>query len=166
MLPPRGASVWERALFDHLVDHVQREWESLKDYAEAAARTDSRAFAYIVGLLAEDERRHHALFADLAASLKTEAELRDSAPAIPHMDFDKANAAEIRELTLSLLKNEEQDAKDLKRLHEQLQEVKHTTLWDLLVSLMRRDTDKHIAMLEFVLQHTSSGGVRWPVIRR
>lgn len=154
LVPPKGASVWERQLFDHLVNHVEREWETLKDYSAAAEGTNSRAFAYVVSLLAEDERRHHALFASLAASLKAEAELGSTEPAIPYMDFHKSDGARVRELTLRLLKSEEQDSKDLKRLHEELHEVKDTTLWDLVVSLMRRDTDKHIAMLEFVLDHT------------
>jgi hypothetical protein len=165
-VPPSGASVWERALFDHLVDHVEREWGTLKEYTSAAEQTNSKAFAYVVGLLADDERRHHALFADLASSLKAEAELGGAEPTIPYMDFHKADTTKVRNLTLKLLKAEEQDAKDLKRLHEQLRDVKDTTLWDLAVSLMRRDTDKHIAMLEFVLQHTPPRDVRWPAFRR
>lgn len=156
LTPPVGASVWERELFDHLTGHIERERGTLAEYAKVAEEADSKAFAYIVRLLAEDERRHHQLFASLAESLKTEAELSGTEPTIPYMDFDRADRAEIRELTRRLLESEEQDAKELKRLHNVLHDVKDTTLWDLVVGLMRRDTDKHIAMLEFVLHHIPS----------
>lgn len=152
--PPAGASAWERELFSHLIEHVRRERGVLEEYAKAAEETDSKAFSYVVGLLGEDERRHHRLFVSLAQSLKAEAELSGSEPAVPYMDLHRADTKKVRELTLRLLRSEEEDSRDLKRLHSLLQDVKDTTLWDLLVALMRRDTDKHIAMLEFVLHHT------------
>lgn len=151
--PPVGASVWERELFEHLTSHIQRERLALQDYAEAAEATGSKAFAYVVGLLMEDERRHHELFMSLAASLKSEAELRSEDPEIPYLDFDRVNPDRVRELSVRLLNNELDDAGELKRLHRMMHDIRDTTLWDLLVKLMRRDTDKHIAMLRFVLQH-------------
>lgn len=151
--PPVGASVWESELFRHLTSHIQRERQVLQDYSEAAEATGSKAFAYVVGLLMEDEQRHHLLFASLARSLKSEAELRSEDPEIPYMDFDRANPDRVRELSVRLLNSELDDSHELKRLHKMLHDVKDTTLWDLIVNLMRRDTDKHIAMLEFVLRH-------------
>jgi hypothetical protein len=152
--PLVGASVWEQDLFKHLTTHIARERGLLVEYATAANETESKAFAYVVGLLGDDERRHHQLFASLAASLKSEAEMSGVEPVIPYLDFDRADTAKLRELTERLLRSEEEDARDLKRLHNQLHDVKDTTLWDLIVTLMRRDTDKHMAMLEFVLHHT------------
>jgi hypothetical protein len=152
--PPVGASVWERELFDHLVAHGRREGALLDQYLQAAKETDSKAFAYLVNLLVEDEHRHHALFAALASSLKTEAELRPEDPEVPYMDFERSDRAQVRRITKQMLDAEAEDADLLKRLHKELNDVRDTTLWDLLVSLMRRDTDKHIAILEFVLRHT------------
>ena len=60
----------------------------------------------------------------------------------------------MRELTERLLQREREDAEELKRLHRQLKDVRNTSLWDLLVSNMRRDTDKHIEILDFVLRNT------------
>jgi hypothetical protein len=152
--PPVGASVWERKLFDHLVGHGRREGALLEQYRQAADETDSKAFAYLVNLLIEDEQRHHGLFTALASSLKTEAELRPEEPEVPYMDFERADRRRVRELTKQMLDSEAEDAERLKRLHKELHDVRDTTLWDLLVGLMRRDTDKHIAILEFVLHHT------------
>jgi rubrerythrin len=154
MSPPVGASVWERDLYDHLATHVENESALLKEYSAAAETTDSKAFAYLVKLLIEDERRHHGTFAALASSLKTEAELSGQEPEIPYLDLDRADRAQVRELSERLLERERQDAAELKRLHGELRSVKDTTLWDLLVSNMRADTDRHIAILDFVLRHT------------
>ena len=154
MSPPVGASVWERDLYDHLATHIENESSLLQDYVAAAEETDSKAFAYLVNLLIDDERRHHGTFAALAASLKTEAELSGDEPEIPYLDLDRADRAQVRELTERLLQREREDAKELKRLHGQLKDVRNTSLWDLLVSNMRRDTDKHIEILDFVLRNT------------
>ena len=153
--PPVGASVWELELFNHLTTHIQQERVLLDEYAQAADATESKAFAYLVGMLFDEERRHHELFRKLAASLKTEAELSGAEPEIPYLDFDRVDRARVRDLTERLLFREQDDAGELKRLHNQLHDVKDTTLWDLIVTMMRRDTDKHIAILEFVMRHTS-----------
>lgn len=149
-----GASEWERRLFDHLTSHVERERSMLEEYGAAAEQTRSKAFAYLVGLLVDEERHHHDLFASLAASLKIEAELSGADPPVPYLDFDRADRERIRLLSRQLLEREAEDARDLKRLHRELHDLADTSLWDLLVDLMRRDTEKHIAILNFVLDHT------------
>ena len=57
----------------------------------AAEATESKALAYLVKLLIEDEQRHHRLFAELAASLKSEAEMQPAEPIVPRMDFDRVD---------------------------------------------------------------------------
>ena len=105
-------------------------------------------------LLIDDERRHHVLFEELAASLKNEAELSGQDPVVPRMDFDRVDPANVRGLTDRLVEREQQDLRELKKLQKELRDVKDTTLWSLLVDLMQRDTDKHIAILRFAREHT------------
>lgn len=155
-LAPIGASLWERELYDHLIQHVGKERILLAEYESAAAATESAALAYLINLLMGDERRHHAIFEQLACSLKSSAELRPDNPDVPRLDFDAENRVEVLEVTARLLERERQDLSELKQLHRELSEVKDTTLWDLLVELMERDTDKHIAILEFVRRHARS----------
>ena len=71
-----GASVWEERLYDHLTAHEQQEQEVLAEYQDAAAAAKSAAFAYLADLIVDDEIRHHKICGDLAAALKTDAELR------------------------------------------------------------------------------------------
>jgi ferritin len=154
LAPPERASVWGRELFAHLTEHTQREGAMLTEYAAVAEATESQALKYVINLLLEDERRHHRYFNELASSLKSEAELSATAPVVPRLDLDRANPTELRETTKLLLDHEKSDAKELERLRKELRDVKDTTLWALLVDIMLHDTEKHIAILRFVQQHT------------
>ena len=151
---PAGASVWQRDLFTHLTEHAQKERHLLEEYGAAADATDSKALAFLVKLIIEDERRHHALFDELAASLKSEAEPRGDDPVVPRMDFNRIDRASVRDLTGRLLRRERQDLQELKKLQKELRDFEDTTLWALLVDLMKRDTEKHIAILRFAQRHT------------
>jgi len=149
-----GASHVEQELYTHLTEHVRNERQVLERYVAAADATYSHALTYLVKLLIDDERRHHMMFNELASSLKHDAEFHSGEPTIPHMDFDRVDGAAVRELTDELMEREQQDKKELKKLQKELRDLKDTTLWSLLVDLMQRDTEKHIAMLRFVQQHT------------
>ena len=152
--PPIGASVWEREMYAYLTEHVQREGKMLGEYVTAAETTPSKALSFLIRLLAEDERRHHQLINDLAASLKSEAEFRREEPVIPRLDFDADTSGRVRELTRELLEGEKSDLKEMKRLRKNLRTVQDYTLWALLVDVIMRDTEKHIAILQFALDHS------------
>lgn len=151
---PRGASVWELQMFEHLTGHTRREGAMLADYAELAATTESNALRYVINMLLEDERRHHRYFDELATSLKSESEFSADEPIVPRLDLDRADPVELGEVTTRLLENEQADAKELRRLRKELRDVKDTTLWVLLIDVMLRDTEKHVEILEFIRRHT------------
>ena len=148
-----GPSPWARQLHAHLKGHVETERAMLEKYAEVAERTDSKAFRYLVKLLVDEEVQHHRLFSELADSLEAQALMKREEPDIPHMDFQRADRAAVLEGAKELLENEERDIGELKRLQRELRDVKDTSLWGLLVELMQRDTEKHIAILKFVRDH-------------
>jgi hypothetical protein len=148
-----GPSPWERQLYAHLKGHVETERAMLEKYAGVAERTNSKAFRYLVKLLIDDEVRHHRFFNELADSLETEALMKGEDPDIPYLDFQRADRGVVLEGTKELLENEERDVGELKRLQRELRDVKDTSLWELLVELMKRDTEKHIAILKFVRKH-------------
>ena len=148
-----GASVWEETLYEHLTTHEQDERELLIEYQQAAQESKSPAFSYLVSLIVEDEIRHHRLFAELAESLKTDAELRPEEPKIPRLDRWGPDPARIAELSERLIEHERQDLKLLRHLRREMSDVSDTTLWDLLVWLMEADTNKHIEILEFARRH-------------
>jgi hypothetical protein len=148
-----GAAPWEQELYDHIAAHQEKERGLLERYQEAADSSGSAAFRYLVSLILEDEVRHHRFFADLAESLRSDVALRPEEAKIPHLDYWGDQRREILELTDGLLAQERSDAKDLRRLGKQLDDVKDTTLWHLLVELMEADTAKHIRILDFIKRH-------------
>jgi len=148
-----GPSAWDRQLYQHLTSHIKIEREMLEEYKEIADKTNSRAFAYLVNLLIEDETRHHRIFAAIASSLEALALQGVADPIIPNLDFHRADLPSLRSGTKKLLDREEEDVVELKHLQRQLHDVKDTTLWGLLVDLMQRDTAKHIAILRFIQDH-------------
>lgn len=148
-----GVSPWERDLYKHLVNHVETERDLLEGYRAAAQESPSKALHYLINLLIEDEVRHHRVFGELAASLRAESMLGGEEPAVPPMDFDRANYQEVAALTDRLLEKELEDQVELRRLRRELRLVKDTTLWSLLVELMERDTQKHVAILRFAKRH-------------
>lgn len=152
-----GASVWEQDLYDHLTSHVANERDLLRGYQQAAADSSSAAFRYLTALIVEDEIRHHRMFEELASALRTDAELRPQEPAIPYLDDWGGDPQRVIEVTERLLAQEESDAAALKKLSKQLNDVKDTTLWQLLVKLMEMDTAKHIEILRFVRKHARPG---------
>ncbi len=149
-----GATQLEQKLFTHLTEHVKNERDVLKAYVAAAEATESKAFAYVVKILIEDERHHHLLLQAMADSLKHDAEFRPGDPEIPWLDFHRVDRAAVRDLTNQLIDREQADLRELKQLQKSVSEIKDATLWSLLIDLMQSDTKKHIAMLRFVRTHT------------
>lgn len=150
-----GASVWEQGIYDHLLSHVEAERGILDSYRDAAERSESTAFRYLVNLIVEDELRHHKRFSELAEALRSDAELSADPPVVPRLDWYKADHKVIGELTGRLIAQEKADAKELERLRRELKDVKDTTMWVLLVKLMEADTAKHLEILNFVRHHIS-----------
>lgn len=145
-----GPSATDRALYAHLTNHVAAERTLLEEYREIAEHTKSKAFRYLVRLLIEDEIRHHKIFSELAESLETTALMKANQPVVPYIDFAQADRAGVLEATERLFDHENQDARELKRLRREIRKTKDHSLNGLLVELMQRDTQKHIAILRFV----------------
>ncbi len=140
-------------MFTYLTEHTQREGAMLQEYVATAEGTKSKALTYLINMLVEDEHRHHRFFNELALSLKSEAELSGVEPVIPRLDLKLVDSADLLATTKRLLEHERSDAVELKRLHKDLHDLQDTTLWGLLVEVMQRDTEKHIAILKFVADH-------------
>ncbi len=147
-----GASTWEEALYEQLTSHEREERELLVEYEKTAASSPSAAVRFLTGLIVEDERRHHSLFRDLASTLRTDVELRPEPAAIPPLDHMNSDPA-LAEIVIRLIGHERADRRELHRLARRLAGGIDTTMWPLLVDLMRMDTEKHIAILEFVKRH-------------
>lgn len=144
--PPVGLSVSDAALYQHLVEHIESESGLIAEY-ERLIGSPSAYVSFLAGLIAEDERRHHGLYEDWIESLKAIAELQFAGlpPVITQHD-----AHDLVATTERLLEFEKNDSQELKALEKQIKGVKDTTLWGLVIEIMRMDTEKHIRILEFI----------------
>ena len=155
-----GASTWEQQLYDHVAAHVASEVEILESYAELA--TDDRlspAFRYLAQLILADERRHHEMFKELAASIEHTSQLDVEGAPLPPVAGLRADRDRVVELTRRLIEMEEHDARELKHLSKELKDVRDTTMWALVVDLMRDDTEKHLKILRFMRDRATASPV-------
>jgi rubrerythrin len=149
---PSGLSVWERDVYQLLVDHVAKESEVLGRYDDLLADSTGHV-RFLLELIAEDEARHHSVFEQWAETFRGFATLVEPGPdGVPNMvpERDPQRLVEALEALLDL---EKDDAKQLKDLEKRFKDFRHTTIWPLLAELMALDTQKHIQILEFLLDH-------------
>ena len=145
-----GASVWEQQIYDHLIEHVNGEWQILQDYERLADETDSPAFAYLARLILDDERRHHQMLSDLAETIRTSATLSGEPTPIPDLGVFRADREKILAETERFLAAEEEDNRHLERVAKELRDVRNTTVWELIIRLIQQDNEKHRHILRFI----------------
>ncbi|HEV7679818.1 MAG TPA: hypothetical protein VGQ42_14745 [Candidatus Dormibacteraeota bacterium] len=142
-------SVWEENLFSHFVEHTDQETAVLAVYEDLAESSPNEFVRYLAALLLEDERRHHRIFTQLANTMVSQANLISRPDDVPSLTPAK-DGGELRALTERLIALEEDDKTQLARLRKELKPVRDTTIWDLLVQLAERDTEKHLLVLRFI----------------
>jgi hypothetical protein len=148
-----GASVGERELVDALSRHGKEEGQILATYARFASSAPSATARYLVSLILDDERRHHRLLGEIANAIGWSFD-REQSGGLPHLEIGRHESSDalIAE-TRALLREEERDKKELRKLRRKLEPYADTTVWALLVDLMIHDTEKHARILRFILDH-------------
>jgi rubrerythrin len=130
--------------------HVRDERYVLSRYEELAASTSDPGTRFLLELILEDERRHHALFERLGASA-TSPPGEGAVPAAPRPEPEQV--PELLAQTRRFLEIENEDAAALKSLARDLKPGTRETMWKLLVEVMQLDTEKHIRVLEYLRHH-------------
>jgi hypothetical protein len=142
-------SAWEEDLFSHFTQHTEQETTLLSAYEALASSGPSQFVRYLAGMLLEDEKRHHRMFTQLANTLVSQASLTPGEDDVPPLTGG-ADVAALAPLTDQLIALEEDDKHQLARLRKELRDVRDTTLWDLMVQIAERDTEKHLLILRFI----------------
>jgi rubrerythrin len=144
-----GASVWQEDLYEALMAHVTSEAGVIDAYAKFAAETTSETVRYLMGLIVDDERRHHRILLDLANAVRAEAtlELRDGR--VPYMDVHAHDEA-LLDATAKFLAAERDDLVQLRRLIRRAAGAGGTELEEFVLGLLREDTERHIRILKFI----------------
>jgi hypothetical protein len=163
----RYASVVD-LLLDRLTEHEVAEAGVLRDYEDAATASTDPAVRFLMNLILQDEKRHHGWMGAAARSL---FELRRAAEAtsLPVLQPSE-DKEQLLAQTEAFLDAEKQALHDVHELEQTLKwaqaedralyqgvELSHsptTSAWikesplELLVEMMREDTQRHIRILE------------------
>ena len=148
-----GASVGDRELVETIIRHGEHEGELLGRYRRFADEASSPAVRYLVHLIVEDEVRHHQLLVELANRIAWGFSSERPAAATPDAFPLDGAASELARETKALLEEEEKDRSALRTLRHQVSDYEDTTLWPVVIDMMLADTDKHAAILRYILRH-------------
>jgi rubrerythrin len=148
--PDREREVpWPEEIRERITEHVNNEHSIMIEYEKLAEDATAEDVRFLMQVVLDDERRHHRWFRELRNSLDAAIELRSVGATIPPVGSEPVSPA-LLEATERLLEVEHEDAQELKALRKALKPVEGTTLWSLLVEIMEHDTQKHIAILEYI----------------
>ncbi len=132
--------------------HGAMEGEILESYREVAERSSAgEAVQFLVGLILEDEHRHHEVFAKMANAIRS---ILWEVPVEPRMPaMGTRPDPELLAETKRLLAFEREDAKQLRALRKDVKRSSQHSLDPLMIELMLHDTAKHIAILKYIKAH-------------
>lgn len=135
-------------LIEMLRSHEGREGAILTEYARLTDSCEDNGVRFLMTRLLNEERRHHL---ELGAMLNNLESLVSDTPVGPRLPVvgpidDAATLGKMSELA----ELERSDAKELTELMGALESAHMPAFFGLLVELMRHDTAKHIAILEFL----------------
>ena len=147
--PPADEKSPIEKLFARLGAHEREEAEILKDYAAAAEDAPDAGFRYLMGLVLEDEERHHRLSKAMADEVgQSLMWLRGKEPLPPITTTGEERAKLLRQ-TERFLRIEQDGEKQLADMHDQVKGL-HAGLLELIVDMMRADTQKHVHILKYI----------------
>jgi bacterioferritin (cytochrome b1) len=145
-----------REVVEALDRHGREEAELLERYQRFVDESEPPAVRYLVGLIVEDEERHHRVLEDLANTIAWGSVKGTTEQVIPSFPVRFRGDAALRSETQALLHHELRDRTQLRRLRRRLRTYGDVASWELLIDLMRSDTAKHIRILRFILTNESS----------
>lgn len=139
---------WWAVITHQFQAHVREEEEFIEAYERLAADVTDPGTRFLITLIVEDERRHHDLMEQMAATARGDATPGNAAPEPPRLSVDEARR--LLGATEHFLEAEKEDRDRLKELARHLRPAREDTLWHLLVQLMDLDTAKHITILQYL----------------
>jgi hypothetical protein len=136
------------ALSDYLEGHLRTESKAIDSLAALVEGRPEDVASYLIGLILDDERRHHEIFGRIRNSLESTIQWRDIEPNVPTSLPTAADAARLLAATERLLEMEKADEVELVELRKRWEHdgAEHE-LWAVLVEVAELDTRKHIRLL-------------------
>jgi hypothetical protein len=142
-----GASASASEIVRALDRHGREESELLDRYERFVEKSESPVAKYLVGLIADEERRHHRMLEELANTIAWGHFGDRHSGTLPTGPAGSGPDPELQAETRALLRHERQDRRHLRRLGRRIRGYGDVPLWRILIGLMLLDTEKHISIL-------------------
>ncbi len=149
MDPPADDKSPVERLFAQLDAHEREEQETLKDYQAAATAAPDAGFRYLMSLVLEDEERHHRLTKAMADEVEQSLLWLRGDQALPDINPTPQDRGQLLRQTERFLRIEEDGERQLQELRHEVREL-HAGLLELIVDVMRADTEKHVHILKYI----------------
>ena len=149
--PPGSAS--DEAAIAHLSRHVDDEQAILAEYRTLLEESPDKYVCYLIGLILEDEVRHHQLLTEMLHRLESDVAWSTIEPSVPWIRSPREPKA-LRDATRRFIAIERRDRAQLRHLKRELRRSHTVSLLPLVVELMELDTGKHLRILKFLRSST------------
>jgi hypothetical protein len=141
---------FDAKIMHHLEHHITDERELIDEYEALRTSSDHPPVQYLLGLLLEDEHRHHRILIEMLNQFHTSVNLTEEHPHVPWMTHkrDPETAKTIRRLRRA----ERADLRELRALRRHLKFLRRHSLDGVLIDSLILDTHKHLRYLR-TIQH-------------
>jgi rubrerythrin len=149
---PEAQLTPDEYLLQAIEGHINAERSALSQYRDLAQKTKDPVVELIIGIVLEDEERHHSLLRRLAARLKDDLFWRHSTEALTAPSTtpeDPASSESIRELLRKFVASERKGVHELEEFAGRADGL-YGGLPTELLEMMAMDSQKHEHLLRFL----------------
>jgi hypothetical protein len=153
--PSEGVKAIEWAI-DQLQAHEHEERDLLDEYRYAAHLGPDEGVRFLMGLILEDEQRHHRLMAAMTEDARAAA-LPQSGATLPRIQAAAEDRERLLRQTRRFIEVEQENARGLEELKAAIRQPR-AGLSQVILEGMELDTRKHIGILRYILQQLEAAG--------
>jgi rubrerythrin len=145
--PREGTVEW---LLDAVERHAAGEQDALGLYAEIGRVSGDPAISLVMGLILDDEERHHGLLRRIESSLRDALYWTHSPNSLPDAAAPQQPVtSELAEIVRALISEERSGARHMRELSRNEKGI-GSGLHTVLLEMMAMDSEKHARLLQFV----------------
>ena len=151
MKTPEGISPVER-LLNEFEAHEAKEEKSIEIYKKTLGEMANPMTRFLLQMIVSDEEKHRAVIHSMVATLKGSLTWTKPAGSLEGGDDAAAVNGRLRAATEALIRIENEGIQDYKSLLDESSGYYHG-LFKILIESMKRDSEKHVALLEFLQEN-------------
>jgi hypothetical protein len=156
-LPPTQPPSLSERLIRALEAYASAEAHDVATCQQIIERSDDTVMKLLIGMIVDDEQRHHALLQSMVRRLQEEVEFVPSPTALPVPDGEAAEAdSQLATILRTLIRDEHEGARHLRHIARQEPHM-YGGLYPMLLETIARDSEKHATMFRFLLQRLENG---------